>query len=341
MLQLLNGSEIHRHSYSFLMTDSSQVGEVRRFSNGLCSALNFDENRKGKVSIVVNELGNNLVRYAKAGRMLVRVVRAKGSEGIEILALDSGPGLDEERAMLDGYTTGATPGTGMGAISRQSDEFDVYSHREKGTAIVSRIFSSTVEAEAYGDFEVGAVSIPLAGETVCGDAWTVDETGPDLNALVVDGLGHGRSANIAALEAVDVFENTEVGSLSQMLTNIHGRLKSTRGAAAFLLKAKVDSIEYAGVGNIRALIQTPGNMKSLISQNGTVGMQIRSARVQTQDWNGHGYLILHSDGLMARWDLSQYPGIFGKHPSILAGVLFRDFQRGGDDVTVVVIRRRH
>jgi hypothetical protein len=36
--------------------------------------------------------------------------------------------------------------------------------------------------------------------------------------------------------------------------------------------------------------------------------------------------------------LDRYPGLFAKHPSLIAGVLYRDFNRGRDDVTVLVAR---
>ena len=52
------------------------------------------------------------------------------------------------------------------------------------------------------------------------------------------------------------------------------------------------------------------------------------------DW----LLILHSDGLSANWSFDKYPGLFHRHPSVIAGVLFRDFRRQRDDATVIVMR---
>ena len=50
-------------------------------------------------------------------------------------------------------------------------------------------------------------------------------------------------------------------------------------------------------------------------------------------------MILHSDGLTARWDLGAYPGLIGAHPSLIAGILYRDYRRGRDDASVVAVRR--
>ena len=47
---------------------------------------------------------------------------------------------------------------------------------------------------------------------------------------------------------------------------------------------------------------------------------------------------MHSDGLHTRWDLEQYPGLAQCHPSLNAAALYRDFARGRDDITVVVLR---
>ena len=47
---------------------------------------------------------------------------------------------------------------------------------------------------------------------------------------------------------------------------------------------------------------------------------------------------MHSDGLTTHWTLERLPGLAARHPSLIAGVLYRDFKRGRDDVTVVVAR---
>ena len=48
---------------------------------------------------------------------------------------------------------------------------------------------------------------------------------------------------------------------------------------------------------------------------------------------------MHSDGLQTSWDLDRYPGIHRRDPALIAALLYRDFERGRDDVTVVVVAR--
>jgi hypothetical protein len=46
---------------------------------------------------------------------------------------------------------------------------------------------------------------------------------------------------------------------------------------------------------------------------------------------------MHSDGLGSQWRIDRYPGLSLRHPAMVAGVLYRDFTRGRDDVTVAVL----
>jgi hypothetical protein len=48
-------------------------------------------------------------------------------------------------------------------------------------------------------------------------------------------------------------------------------------------------------------------------------------------------LVMHSDGLSARWDLRRHPGLMRAHPALIAAALYRDHGRNNDDATVVVI----
>jgi hypothetical protein len=47
---------------------------------------------------------------------------------------------------------------------------------------------------------------------------------------------------------------------------------------------------------------------------------------------------MHSDGLSSHWSLDPYPGLRLRHPALIAAVLYRDFSRHRDDVTVLVGR---
>jgi serine/threonine-protein kinase RsbT len=64
------------------------------------------------------------------------VLHDTGREGIEVVASDEGPGIDDvERAMQDGFTTGTGLGLGLPGARRLVDEFDVRTRLGSGTSV--------------------------------------------------------------------------------------------------------------------------------------------------------------------------------------------------------------
>ena len=76
----------------------------------------------------------------------------------------------------------------------------------------------------------------------------------------------------------------------------------------------------------------------MVSQNGTVGYTIRKIQTYHYPWANDSLLLMHSDGLATHWNLDRYPGLRQRHPSLIAAVLFRDYKRPRDDVTVLAAR---
>jgi hypothetical protein len=97
-------------------------------------------------------------------------------------------------------------------------------------------------------------------------------------------------------------------------------------------------VSFAGVGNISATVIGGKGRRGMTSHNGTLGHELHKIQEFTFPWDGDHVLIMHSDGLGTRWDLDDYPGLLRKHPSIIAAILFRDFERQRDDVTVLVAK---
>src|SRR6476620_1085577 len=147
--------------------DASQVGEARRAAGRVAADAGLDETRAAEATIVATELANNLHRYGGGGHILLR--RLEGTRALEIIASDRGAGMaDVSRCLSDGYSTGGTPGNGLGAVKRLSAEFDVFSLPDKGTVVLSRIRQDT---PTPGPATWGAVSQFAPTEEVCGDTW--------------------------------------------------------------------------------------------------------------------------------------------------------------------------
>jgi anti-sigma regulatory factor (Ser/Thr protein kinase) len=331
--------------------EPSQVGEARRKATVLAAELGFDETARGRVALVVTETATNLHKHARGGDLIVRGWDSSpGGPAVEVLALDRGPGMaDVARCLEDGYSTAGSPGTGLGAMSRLSDFFEVYSQPGSGTVVLARLGASprippSGAASARVGLETGAVSVPVAGEMACGDAYDLAEHSAQSLLLVVDGLGHGPAAQTAAWETVAVFRDRAAEGPETILWAAHAALRSTRGAAmaVALVDRERAEVRYAGVGNIAGAILAPngGRSTSLVSHNGTVGHAVRRVQEFVYPWPPGALLVMNSDGLGSRWDLATYPGLAARHPAAVAGVLFRDFRRPRDDATIVVARER-
>jgi len=95
---------------------------------------------------------------------------------------------------------------------------------------------------------------------------------------------------------------------------------------------------FTGVGNISGLVLSADESIGMLSYNGTAGGEISKIGEFTYPWPEGAMLIMHSDGLASHWKLRRYPGLMRRHPGLIAGVLYRDFNRGNDDVTVLVAK---
>jgi hypothetical protein len=78
----------------------------------------------------------------------------------------------------------------------------------------------------------------------------------------------------------------------------------------------------------------------MMSQSGTAGHEARQAREFEYPWAQDGVIVMHSDGLSGHWDLSAFPGLALRHPSLIAAVLYREAGRDRDDACVIVGKRR-
>src|SRR5687768_10037593 len=124
------------------VTEPSQVGEARRAAAALAGRLGFDDRDAGKVALVVTEAATNLVKHARDGAVLLRPLDDAGAVGIEVLALDRGPGMaDVGRCLRDGFSTAGSPGNGLGAVRRLAAVLDIYSALGSGTALLARVWA--------------------------------------------------------------------------------------------------------------------------------------------------------------------------------------------------------
>ena len=322
----------------FPMGDASRVGEARRHAAQLSARLALDETTAGRLALVVTELGNNLVRHAQAGRLLI-AQRQHDQPEVEVLALDDGPGIaNPARALVDGFSTGGTPGTGLGAVRRLASDFDLHSEPGVGTVVLARVRPEGLRRTPQA-FRWGAVMLCAPGERVCGDAWALALDGASAAVLMADGLGHGPQAAEASQAAVAQFAQAPFAPLASQLERMHGALRITRGAAASLAWLEPGRLSLAGAGNIATRLVSGTHSKSLAAQHGTLGLQVRRFEPVHTDWPPHAVAVLHSDGLQSRWAAEPLAPRVARDPALLAAWLVRGNLRGRDDATVLVVQR--
>jgi anti-sigma regulatory factor (Ser/Thr protein kinase) len=327
-----------RTSLSLPVQDPSQVGTARRAAVAFAERLGGSEAQGANVALVVTELATNLVRHGGGGELLVRSL-ASTTGAIEIVAIDRGPGMASvEAALRDGYSTGGTSGHGLGAVRRIAEHCEIFSAPGAGTAVVARLGPQGNGRATTA--AVSGVSVAKHGEPVCGDAWDWVPQADGWSVLVADGLGHGIDAALAATEAVRIYRERAATPAADIVSAAHAALRPTRGAAVAIAEVRpaAGEVTFTGVGNIGGTILAGGEARSLVSHAGIVGHECRKIQTFSYPWTEGAVIVLFSDGLQSRWTLDRYPGLRTSDPALLAAVLYRDFARGRDDVTVVAGR---
>ncbi|MBB2912184.1 anti-sigma regulatory factor (Ser/Thr protein kinase) [Streptosporangium becharense] len=319
--------------------DASAIGALRRTAVALAGRRGFGEEDVGRVAVAVSEAASNLVKHAVEGIMLIRP-HPELDTAVEVLAVDRGPGMgDVARALRDGYSTTGTLGIGLGGITRMASGYEVHSIPGRGTVLGMYFVAHDSPHPAS---LASGVTRPIGVESVCGDAFVIAETGDTMTAMLCDGLGHGGAAAQASQQAARIFaEHAETDPTPvALLERIHRGLNHTRGGAVAV--ARVDraagKASFAGLGNVSAWIVHQDGRQGMVSVPGIAGHQARTLRQYEYTVPPHGVVVLHSDGLSERWDITTYPGLVTRLPSVIAATLLRDAGTRRDDACVVALR---
>jgi anti-sigma regulatory factor (Ser/Thr protein kinase) len=324
------------------ISEPSHAGAARRAALRSAELISMEETDCGALAIAVTELATNVVKHARAGRIVCELMAHEGTQGLRVLCIDKGPGiLDITRALEDGYSTSGTAGNGLGAVRRLATHFDVYTLPNRGTCVLAEFWpQKKIVAPLASLLHLGVISVPIRGESICGDGWATKSTADNVYLMVVDGLGHGTFAAAAAREAERVLAQTQSSSPVAILQDCHDALRKTRGAAVAIaaINKEKGTLSFAGLGNISATLLNQKGRRGIASHNGTAGHHMSKLQEFTLPWDEDSTLIMHSDGLISRWDLELYPGLGSKHASLIAAVLYRDFDRERDDVTILVAK---
>lgn len=334
------GNNIH---VRFNARDRSYFSILKKEIHNIVSRAGFSEFKTGEIDIIVAEMASNLVKHAGGGELLVCLLAEKDNEAIEVISIDNGIGMaDPARMLEDGISTVNTLGHGLGAIKRLSDTFEIYSQKDWGTIVLSRVYKNGLPFfNSKPRVEVKSIIVAKPGEVVSGDGFCYKLDKEYFQLFLGDGLGHGIDAHKAVSKAIETVQHCLEVSPIAILRAVHAEVKKTRGlvgsVASYSFKDKTWSI--CGVGNIATRTQSGLVVKNHMSYNGIIGLNIPNTLKEQEIVNERGQvIIMTSDGIRTRFDLQKYPGIFKYDLSIMAAAIFKDHARETDDMSVIVGR---
>ena len=327
---------------TYKIDDRSLIAFIKREIHNLALQLGFTPHRAAETDIIVAELTSNLMKFANGGELLYRAHLNGGYNEIEIYCLDKGVGFDNvAKIMNDGYSSTNTLGHGLGSIKRLSNEFQIYSIKNWGCVQYVRICEKPeiqLPALKSGlNFTTIAVNYP--GEKLCGDGYYIKQNSKGFQIFVGDGLGHGESANEAVESAIKVFRQSLETNPTEILKDIHSKVKKTRGLVATIATVdyKSELWNICGIGNINTRIYNGLENKTYTPYNGIIGHNIpRTLNNTIVPYKKHQIIIMHSDGLRTRWNLNDLNGVFKQSPGIIASAIYKENIRGTDDATILV-----
>ena len=190
--------------------------------------------------------------------------------------------------------------------------------------------------------DVGVAEFTLPGQPCSGDRYHLHQTSDHALIGVIDGLGHGAEAAVAAEAACGQLAAADTQSVGQLLARCHEELRGTRGAAMTLmnLDMKARRLEWAGVGNIMALLlhpQSSGKLArtELYVRGGVVGVSIPATVASGVNIAPGDLVVAATDGVDIGFaDHVTRPEALQK----LADRLLGEHRNGHDDALVLVAR---
>jgi anti-sigma regulatory factor (Ser/Thr protein kinase) len=334
---------VKRTHVAYKVEDRSYFAILKKEIHALAMSAHFTEGKVGEIDIIVAEMVSNLVKHAGGGQLFVKLVEQEGIQGIEIISVDNGPGMtDSTRMVTDGVSTKNTLGGGLGAMKRLSDVFQVYSMKDWGTVILTRIFENDLpNYRKAPTTEIRSLLLPKPGEELCGDGFYLKQSKQSLHLFLGDGLGHGVEAAKAVTHAGEAFLECTEDDPPEIIRYLNSMVKKTRGlvgtVAVFNMKEKTWKI--CGVGNILTKIVSLSSSKGYMSYNGIIGLNVpNTLNAQEVAYEKGQTLIMCSDGLKSRWELGRYLAIQRYDLSILGASLIKDFSRNTDDMSVAACK---
>jgi serine/threonine-protein kinase RsbT len=125
------------HDAVIPIESEADVVTARQRARQLAGELELTSTDQTLLATAISEVARNITTYAVRGEVLLSVVRdERGREGIQVIARDEGPGIENlELALQDGYTSGSGLGLGLPGARRLVDDFEIETAPGQGTKV--------------------------------------------------------------------------------------------------------------------------------------------------------------------------------------------------------------
>lgn len=319
--------------------DPAAVAEARERTREVGRTIGMPLERLERLVAAVSELANNQLAHARGGLIAVRPITRGTVAGVEVIAADRGDGLlDPLRAFRGAGQLRGSLGVGVAAIRRLTDELDVDIRAGAGTCLWARKYAEPVRRER----EVGIWSQPRDGEGVTGDNAMFERVGPKLLLAIVDGVGHGTQARIAADTIVDALRARMDVELDAVFMSADRAARDTRGAATAAVRVDdaFGQLTAASVGNVSAFLRhRDGSQWHVGGLSATLGgkqPELRKVPIERAALELTSALVMFSDGVSSRAGID--PALMAEHPVVIARQIATAHGRTSDDITVLVAK---
>jgi anti-sigma regulatory factor (Ser/Thr protein kinase)/serine/threonine protein phosphatase PrpC len=325
---------------------SGDIAEARRRARKVCEDIGFPPGDTDEIALVVSELAANALKHAGGGRMIFSHIRRNDTDGIQVGATDSGPGIvDVERAVMDGFTTAESLGYGLGTVNRLMDSLDIVSpvSDHGGTSVTCiRWVKNYMQSSLECPLDAGAATRAHPKMNVNGDAFFIKRWGESVLIAVIDGLGHGQFAYKASTVAHSYLEKHYDQPLQDICRGVGRACRSTRGVVMAL--ARFDwvrrMVTIGSIGNIEIRVFENSVTPSIVTRRGIIGGVSPIPHITEFAWNEKAVMVMFSDGISTHWKWDDFSRFQKESANVLAQKMLFQLARESDDATIVVVKEK-
>lgn len=314
---------------------------ARNLASSLADDIGFEPSVRSDIGLVATELAANVIEYTTGGEFAASSITSGDRRGIRLRTTDSGPGIASiDSAFAVGVSSGDSLGYGLAMVNHLVDTIEVVpvDGPSPGTTVLAdRWLGRPDTTTGPSPFSVGAATRSMASQAVNGDTFVLERWNDSILVGVIDGLGHGPAANLAASRARDYVESHFDQPLESIFAGTERACTGTRGVVMGLARFDwtVGTVTVGNVGNITIRAAADGQSAFPV-RRGVVGGRGPPPTVVTEPWDETATMILHSDGIGGwSWadvlDRTASPGVS------IANWLVDERADPTDDATVVVV----